>query len=42
MQVWPYTNRGLAISVKDIPTTLKQMEDDPYRTLALWVRQVSL
>ncbi|EKX40747.1 hypothetical protein GUITHDRAFT_164608 [Guillardia theta CCMP2712] len=37
--VWLYDNEGNNITVHDLPQSVKYLKDDPYRTLAMYVRQ---
>lgn len=37
--VWLYDNRGNSITSAAIPHSVKYLQDDPYRTLALWSRE---
>ena len=37
--VWLFDNRGNPIPEEEIPHSVKYLEDDPYRTLALWARE---
>jgi hypothetical protein len=36
---YPYDNQGLRMAYRDLPKTLKMLEDDPYRSLAWYIRK---